>query len=171
MVDLNGISKRIAELGEKYKNTQDDYLNKRAYGKINEGIEAVEGVRKLTQELSSKVEEGNIALQGTMALVMKQKQQEIENVSEESLDRLGDMYHEKGGLVRKIFARVTGNRYLTLREGLNIVEKSTEQIPAYVYRLSEELSRRRGDLSEFRKELRGGIEELIGKKPLWKKIF
>lgn len=172
MIDLEKIKEKIKGLSEKYKDTKDSYLNERAYNKLGEGIEAVEEVRKLTQELSDKVNEGNVALEGTMTLVMRQRQQETKNISEISLNKLEELYNKKMSLIKKLYARITGNTYITLREGLNIIENTTEQIPTYVERLSEELSKRRGNLSEFRSELRGGIEKLVDERtPLGKDVL
>ena len=172
MIDLEKIKEKITELCEKYKDTKDSYLNERAYNKLSQGIEAVEEVRKLTQELSDKVDEGNIALEGTMAIVIRQKKQELKTTSEASLNKLEELYNKKSGFIRKIYAKTTGNPYITLRDGLNIIENTAEQIPPYVERLSVELSKRRGNLSEFRGELRSGIEKLLEKRtPVEKDIL
>ncbi|MDP2628427.1 MAG: hypothetical protein Q8P15_00840 [Nanoarchaeota archaeon] len=166
-MDIEKIKQEILDWGKLAGETKDNYMNDRFLKKLEDSLETVEEIRQLTVELSDKVSEGNVVLQGTMALVSKENAGEYKHISETSIEGLKKLYDGKrnGGLVKKILMApidlVTGNRDVTLKNALNLIENISQEIPPYVQRLSEELKRKRKDLCELRQDIRGNIEKLI----------
>ncbi|MBR9706344.1 hypothetical protein GOV14_04885 [Candidatus Pacearchaeota archaeon] len=170
MVDLGKIKDEVAQIGAKYKDGFVNYQNSKAYARIAKGIDAIDEIRKLTGDLSDKVEEGDKAIQGTIALV-KQSQGETEQGNESALLNLKSMYEGEAGFFGRALYRVTGRKTPSLKKSLQIVENIAQQIPVYVSSLSSELDERKRDLTQFRSELRNDAERLIGlKSPLYDDI-
>lgn len=159
-MDFKKIKEKFSKMSEKYQGKIDSHLNSKAYHEINDGLRLVEEVKELVDDLSQKVERGNVAVKGALALTRQRIGTLIEG-DKKSLEGLRTVYDGERGRIGRFVSRVTGNRHPPLKKALEMIGEVTEQIPPYVDRLSTELNNRREELTGFKDYLRKNIEGLI----------
>lgn len=159
-MNFKKIKEKFVELGEKYQKKIVSHANSRTYQEISEGLRLVEEVREVVDDLSQKVERGNVAINGALALT-RQKIGTLKEADKKSLENLRGAYDGERSTFGRLISRVTGNRHPPLKRALEMIGEVAEQIPPYVDRLSKELNDRRGELTGFKDNLRRNIESLI----------
>jgi chromosome segregation ATPase len=160
-IDLNQTKEKLYAICEKYKGDVGDFFNSETYRKIGKGVETLDRIKEMTEEVSSQVEEGHYALQGVVSLVRKEKGDELEIDQRQYLEKLRKVYEGDNGKLKTLANKVRGNKYPSLKEALKIIENVAEKIPPYIGKLSNELSGRRDELTSLRSGLRKNIENLI----------
>ncbi len=156
MVDITKVKDYLTELGSKYRDSYQHYLDLKELGRLEQGIKAVDEIGKISSDISHRVSEGHAALQGAASLVRSEYSEE----KSASLEKLSELWYANKKPMMRIASRVL-RRKPTLKDALEIVGRVAENVPPYVERLSQQLSERRKELSYLRSELRGKVEEMI----------
>ncbi|MDO8516991.1 MAG: hypothetical protein Q7S33_02595 [Nanoarchaeota archaeon] len=162
---LEDLRAKISEIGEKYSNAKTEYNQDKVYGKIQEGIEAIERIKAQASQLEAQVAEGSRVLEGTRVLLGKETSDSQER-NKQSLTTLAKMYNKNCGLLERVILYVHGNKYPTLKQTLGLIEKISTQLPSYIESLSDGLNKNEKGLSSFRTDLRTNIEEYIRSRPI-----
>jgi len=156
MVDITKVKDYLSELGGKYRDGFQHYLDLKELSRVEYGIKAVDEIRKISSDISHRVAEGHVALRGAASIVRS----DYSRGENASLGKLSKLWYTN----KKPLSRVVGKvlrRKPGLRDALEIVGRVAENIPSYVERLTQQLSERRKELSYLRGELREKVEEMI----------
>lgn len=156
MVDINSVRNYLAELGGKYKDSFQHYLDLKELTKVEYGIKAVDEISKMSSDVSRRVNEGHVALEGAASLVRR----DYSGRENASLEKLSELWYANKKPLLKVASRIL-RRKPNLRDALEIVGRVAGNIPSYVERLSQQLSERRQELSSLRNELREKVEDMI----------
>jgi hypothetical protein len=156
-MNFEEIKGKLGELKSKYQEGIKEYSDSKVYKQLKSGIEAIEEVKSLNEELSDKIDEGNAAIRGTIVLARGRSGDE----DKESLEGLRKIYEGERGIFKALGSYITRNKYPSLRDALNVIGKIAERIPSYIERLSGDVYSRKEDLISFKDELRNNIENMV----------
>ena len=162
MIDIPGAKDYLLKLGSKYRDSYEHYLDLKELGRLEQGIKAVDEIGKISSDISQRVSEGYVALQGATNLARK----DYSEGKSVSLKKLSELWYADKRPLMRITSRVL-RRKPGLKDALIIIGRVAENIPPYVERLSNQLSEKRKELSDLRGELREKVEKMIvNRRPL-----
>lgn len=167
---MEGVKGKLSKLRDDYQDFLKNRRENESYTRLERGVQAIESIRTMTEELSDRIQHGYRALQGTRSLVRVQRGYGSSEQDKKGIEQLRKVYVGNKGIVSRILTRMSG-KYPSLREALRAVESTAEGIPQYIEHLSQEIEARREELSYFRSGLRENIEDYIkDKEPLQRDV-
>ncbi len=159
-MDIGSVKDYLTGIKDKYKEGMLRLDSQRNQERVLRGIENITSIRELLLEIDAKVEEGKDMIKGT-ARIMGSGDSLPTNADDASLRRLSDAYYGSQSFIKKIAIKVTGKSRPSLEEALSVIKDVTADIVPYVDKMSQELVKRRGELTQLRTELRGNVESYI----------